>query len=139
MRHAHAEHRQRRGDAVHPGIAKVAGDEAEQAAEQEADEGGHAGEHQGIADGAHHFGGDRPARGDRGAEVAVQRTPEPGGELLEPWPIEAVQLHQLLLQLDRGIGRQDGDQRIAGRDMHQQEAEKATPIMIGIVTMRRRR
>ena len=58
------------------------------------------------------------------AEVAIDRLPQPEPELHRQRPIEAIGRAQLLRQFLAGIGRQDRDQRIAGRDMHQEKAHQ---------------
>ena len=80
-----------RGDQpVDPGVAEIAGEESEQQAEHEADQRGEHGQHHGVADRAADLLGDRAAGRDRGAEIAVQRLPDPDAELHRQRPVEAV-------------------------------------------------
>ena len=54
----------------------------------------------------------------------LHRVPEPDAELHRQRPVEAVGLRICSASAGRGIGRQHRDQRIAGRDVHQQEAHE---------------
>ncbi len=66
----------------------------------------------------------RPSGGDGCAEIAVHSFPEPQAKLNGQRAIEAVSHAQLVGELLRSIGRQDRDQRIARRDVHEQEADE---------------
>ena len=77
VRHRHAGDRERGDELVDPGVAEVAGEEAEHQAEHEADQRGEHRQHDGVADRAADFLGDRAAGGDRGAEVAVAAPSRP--------------------------------------------------------------
>ncbi|MCY1221348.1 hypothetical protein D9M72_334010 [compost metagenome] len=124
VRHAHAEHREHRGESVDPRVAEVARHEAEEAPQHKADEGGHHRQPQRVAHRGEHLAGHRAVARDGHAQVAVQRAPDPQGELLGQRAVEAVELAQLRLQVRRGVGRQDRHQRIAGCDVHEQEAHE---------------
>ena len=54
----------------------------------------------------------------------LQRAPQPQPELHRQRAVEAVGLAHLLGEVLRGIRRQHRDQRIAGRDVHQHEADQ---------------
>ncbi len=124
MRQRDAGDRDRGRDLVDPGVAEIAGDQAEQQAEREADHRGGDRQHHGVADRAHHLGQHRAPGRDRVAEIAMDRAPQPQAELHRQRPIEAVGRAQLRGELLRGIGRQHRDQRVARRDVHQQEAHQ---------------
>ena len=124
MRHRDAGDRDRGRDLVDPGIAEIAGDQAEQQPEREADQGRGNRKRHGIADRAQHFRQHRAAGGDGIAEIAVQRPPHPEPELNRQRPVEAVSRAHLRGELLRCIRRQHRDQGIAGRDVHQQEAHQ---------------
>ena len=124
MRHRDAGDRDRGRDLVDPGVAEIAGDQAEEQAEREADQRGRDRQRHGVADRAHDFAQHRPAGGDRIAEIAVERLPQPEPELHRQRPVEAVGDAQLRRQFLRRVGGQDRHQRIAGRDVHQQEAHQ---------------
>ncbi|KAF0119648.1 MAG: hypothetical protein FD152_4433 [Xanthobacteraceae bacterium] len=117
VRHGHADHREDGGDLVDRAVAEIAGDEAEQQAEEKADEGRNDREQQRVLHRPENLAQDRAAGGDGGPEVALQGTPAPQNELLVVGTVEPVGLHHLLLELLGRIRRQDGDQRVAGRDM----------------------
>ena len=122
MRHGYAGDRDGGRDLVDPCIAEIAGDETEEQAERKAQQPGGHREHGGIGDRMHHFGENRSSCCDRRAEIAVQHAPEPQAELHGQRAVEAVGGAQLRRELLRGVRRQHGDERIAGRDMHEHEA-----------------
>ena len=124
MRHRDAGDRDRGRDLVDPGVAEIAGDQAEEQSEREADQRGGNRQRHGVADRAHHFGQHRAAGGDGIAEIAMERLPQPEPELHRQRTVEAVGDAQLRRQFLRRIRRQDGHERIAGRDVHQQEAHQ---------------
>ena len=124
MRHRDAGDRDRGRDLVDPGVAEIAGDQAEQQPEREADQGRGNRKRDRVADRAQHFRQHRAAGGDGIAEIAMERPPHPEAELNRQRPVEAVGGAQLRGEFLRRIRRQHRDQRIAGRDVHQQEAHQ---------------
>ena len=124
MRHRDAGDRDRGRDLVDPGVAKVAGDQAEQQPERETDQGCGNRKRHGIADRAQHFRQDGAAGGDGIAEIAMERPPHPEAELNRQRPVEAISGAQLRREFLRRIRRQHRNQGITGRDVHQQEAHQ---------------
>ena len=124
MRHRDAGDRDRGRDLVDPGIAEIAGDQAEEQSKRKADQGCGDRQRHGVADRAQHLRQHRPAGGDGMAEIAVDRPPQPEPELHRQRTVEAVGDAQLVGQFLRRIGRQYRDQGIAGRDVHQQKAHQ---------------
>ncbi|MNL23824.1 hypothetical protein D3C87_1452290 [compost metagenome] len=127
MRHAHADDGNKGRDAVHHGVPVVASHEAQESAHDKSQQRGQTGQPQRVAHGVEHFGGHGTAAGDRRAQVAMQRAPQPARELFDQRPVKAVELHQLALQIRGSVRRQDGHQRIARRQMDQQETEQRDP------------
>jgi len=124
VRNAHAQHRQKGGESIHPGIAEIACNESKQRAQDESDQRGHSGQPEGVADGAKHLGADRAACGDGCAEVALEGPPQPGEELLGIAAVKPVELTDACGELGRRVGWQYRDQRVAGCQVNQRETDQ---------------
>ena len=121
VRHRDAGDRDRGHQLVDPTVAEISGQKAEHDAEHEADQRREHRQHHGVADRADDFLGDRAPGRDRGAEIAVHGLPGPETELNRQRPVEAIGLAHLVSQRLACIRRQHRDERVAGRDMDEQE------------------
>jgi len=124
MRHRDAGDRDRGRHLVDPGVAEIAGDQAEEQSQRKSDQRSRDRQCHGVADCAHHLRQHRAPGRNGMTEIAVDRFPQPESELDRQRTIEAVGDAHLIGELLRGIGRQDRDQRITGRDVHQQKAHQ---------------
>ena len=111
MRHRDAGDRDRGRNLVDPGVAEIAGDQAEQQPEREADQGRGNRKRDRVADRAQNFRQHRAAGGDGIAEIAMERPPHPEAELHRQRTIKAVGGAQLRGEFLRGVRRQHGDER----------------------------
>ena len=124
MRHRDAGDSDRGRDLVDPAVPEIAGNQTEEQSERESDHRGRDRQRHGVADRAHDLRQHRAPGRNGMAEIAVDRLPEPEAELNRQRTIEAIGDAQLHREFLRRIGRQDRNQGIAGRDVHQQKAHQ---------------
>ena len=97
---------------------------AEEDGERKSEERGGNGQDDGVAERRRHFGRHRPTRPDRGAEIACQRDGKPAEVLDWQRLVEAIVLLELVDDFLGGVGRDDGRDRIARRQVDQREDEQ---------------
>ncbi len=123
MRHADAGYRDGRGQLVEPAAFGVTGDASQDRAEGEPHDRGAKSQDDGIENGALEGGRHRPPRRDRNAEIAGQDMAQPEHVLHRQRLVEAILLLEQLDRLGRGVRRHHGAERIARRDVDEQEDE----------------